>query len=59
MDVLKGEINGNFMHLWLWRIVIEDQRKVLRQLRIFVQDLKQGRYGLAPGKLAVVQNDDR
>jgi hypothetical protein len=56
---LNGEVSGYFMYLWLWRVVIEHQRKVLRQVRIFVQDLKQRRYGLTLGKLAVVQNDDR
>ena len=58
MDVMDGETCREYMFLWLWRIVIKDQGKMLRPRRILVQDLKQGRSGLTLRKLAFVENDD-
>ena len=58
MDIMNGKAASHFETLRLRRIVIENQREVLRQCRVPVEDPDEGGDALALPKLAVVQNDD-
>jgi hypothetical protein len=59
MDIMDGESRWHGKSLWLWRIIVQYQREVFRQLRIFIQDLEEGRNRLTLRKLAFVKNSYR
>lgn len=56
MDIVNGELSRHCMALWLRRIVVQDQREMLRQCRVLLENLHQRRNRLTSRKGAVVQN---
>jgi hypothetical protein len=58
MDIMNGELARPFETLRLRRIVIENEREVLRQCRVPIENPHEGGDALALPKLAVIQNDD-